>query len=230
VTLYGVELIRLADDEEVASFVADELVRAARAGSSIVLTGGESPGRAYELAAEREPDWSKASLWWGDERAVPPDDERSNFRLAQEKLLDGLSTLPRETQRIQGELGAEEAAAAYDAELEGARLDLVLLGIGPDGHAASLFPNQPTLEEHSRRAIPAEAKLEPFVDRVTMTLPVLCSAPEVLFLVTGESKAEAVERAFAQPPSPDTPSSLIRSAAGRTRVVADAAAAMRLQA
>ena len=228
-TLYGVELIRLADKEEVASFVADELVRAARAGSAIVLTGGESPGRAYELAAEREPDWSRASLWWGDERAVPPDDERSNFRLAQEKLLDGLSTLPRETHRIQGDFGAKEAAATYDAELDGAQLDLVLLGIGPDGHAASLFPNQPTLEERSRRAISAEAKLEPFVDRVTMTLPVLCSAPEVLFLVTGEPKAEAFERAFAQPPSPDTPSSLIRSAAGRTRVVADAAAAARLQ-
>jgi 6-phosphogluconolactonase len=228
VTLYGVELIRLAGEEEVASFVAGELVAAARDGSAIVLTGGESPGRAYELAAEREPDWSAAALWWGDERCVPPDDERSNFRLAREKLLDGLSGEPREVHRIQGELGAEEAATAYDAELDGVRLGLVLLGIGPDGHAASLYPNQPTLEERSRRAIPAEAKLEPFVDRVTMTLPVLCSAPEVLFLVTGESKAEAVERAFGQPPSPETPSSLIRSASGHTRVVADEAAAARL--
>jgi 6-phosphogluconolactonase len=225
VTLYGVELVRLADEQEVASFVADELVAAARAGSAIVLTGGESPGRAYELAAEREPDWSGASLWWGDDRAVPPDDERSNFRLAREKLLDGLSREPREVHRIQGELGAEAAAEAYDAELGGARLDFVLLGIGPDGHAASLFPNQPTLEERARRAIPAEAKLEPFVDRVTLTLPVLCSAPEVLFLVSGEAKAEAVERAFGRPPSPETPSSLIRSAQGRTRVVADTAAA-----
>jgi 6-phosphogluconolactonase len=229
VTLYGVELILLADEEEVASFVADELVGAARAGSSIVLTGGTSPGRAYELAAEREPDWSGAALWWGDERAVPPDDERSNFRLARENLLDGLSGAPREVHRIQGELGAEAAAEAYDAELEGARLDLVLLGIGPDGHAASLFPNQPTLEERSRRAIRAEAKLEPFVDRVTMTVPVLCSAPEVLFLVTGESKADAVGRAFGEPPGPETPSSLIRSAEGRTRVVADAGAAARLR-
>jgi 6-phosphogluconolactonase len=225
VTLYGVELIRLADQEEVASFVADELVAAARAALSIVLTGGESPGRSYELAAEREPDWSSAALWWGDDRAVPPDDERSNFRLAREKLLDHLSRAPRELHRIQGELGAEAAADAYDAELEGARLDFVLLGIGPDGHAASLFPNQPTLEERSRRAIPAEAKLEPFVDRVTMTLPVLCSAPEVLFLVTGDAKSEAVGRAFGRPPSPETPASLIRSARGRTRLAADAAAA-----
>jgi 6-phosphogluconolactonase len=227
VTLYGVELIELGDEEEVASFVADELVAAARAGSNIVLTGGESPGRAYELAAEREPDWSGATLWWGDERAVPPDDDRSNYLLAYERLIRSLAAHPAPI-RIRGELGAQAAADEYDDLLEGAELDLVLLGIGPDGHAASLFPNQPTLEERSRRAIPAEAKLEPFVDRVTITVPVLSSAPEVLFLVTGESKAEAVERAFARPPSPHTPSSLIRSAAGRTRVVADVAAAARL--
>jgi 6-phosphogluconolactonase len=228
VTLYGVELVRLDDAEAVASLVADELVAAARSGSSIALTGGESPGRAYELAAEREPDWSGATLWWGDERAVPPGDERSNYRLADEQLIRSLTAQPA-ANRIEGELGAPAAADKYDSLLEGAQLDLVLLGIGPDGHAASLFPNQPTLEERSRRAIPAEAKLEPFVDRVTMTLPVLCSAPEVLFLVTGESKAEAVERAFGQPPSSGTPSSLIRSAEGRTRVVADAAAAAGLQ-
>jgi 6-phosphogluconolactonase len=225
VTLYGVELVRVEDEEELASVVADVLVEAARAGQAIVLTGGESPGRAYELAAQREPDWSGASLWWGDERAVPPEDERSNFRLGRERLLDGVSVQPRAVHRIQGELGAEAAAAEYDAMLVGVSLDLVLLGIGPDGHVTSLFPNQPTLDETERRAIPAEAKLEPYVDRVTMTLPVLCSAPEVLFLVSGEQKADAVERAFAQPPAKDAPASLVRSASGRTRLVADAAAA-----
>ena len=227
-TLLGVELILLDSAEEAASAVADELAAAGRAGLSIVLTGGQSPGRAYELAAEREPDWSRAALWWGDERCVPPDDERSNFRLAREKLLDNVAAQPREVHRIRGEGGAEAAAAEYDNELEGASLDLVLLGIGPDGHTASLFPGQPTLEERGRRAIPAEAKLEPFVERVTLTLPVLCSAPEVLFLVTGEGKAEAVERAFGRPPSAEAPSSLIRSAAGRTRVIADTAAAAAL--
>jgi 6-phosphogluconolactonase len=229
VTLYGVELTVCADAEEVASAVADELVAAARAGRSVVLTGGTSPGRAYQLAAEREPNWSDASLWWGDERCVPPDDERSNYGMARENLLERLETPPREVRRIRGELGPEEAAAEYDRLLEGVRLDLVLLGIGPDGHAASLFPNQPTLDERERRAIPAEATLEPFVARVTLTVPVLSSAPAVLFIVTGEQKAEAAERAFARPADPSAPASLIRSTNGRTNVVADAAAAARLR-
>ncbi|HZE29661.1 MAG TPA: 6-phosphogluconolactonase [Gaiellaceae bacterium] len=227
-TLFGVELVRCSDAEEVALVVGEELAAAARAGDSVVLTGGTTPGHAYQVAAEREADWSAASLWWGDERCVPPDDERSNFRLARENLLDRIEAPPREVQRIRGELGAEEAAREYDELVGGTRFDYVLLGLGPDGHTASLFPGQPTLDERERRAIPAEAKLEPFVERVTLTVPVLCSAPEVVFIVSGEEKAEAVERAFARSPGPEVPASLIRSAQGRTRVVADMAAASRL--
>jgi 6-phosphogluconolactonase len=220
----------VADDpEQVASIVADELNEAVQAGRAIALTGGRSPGRAYQLAAEREPDWSEASLWWGDERCVPADDDRSNYKLARENLLDRLEVQPREVRRIRGELGAEAAAEEYDALLLDVRLGLVLLGLGPDGHAASLFPNAPTLEDRERRAVPAKAGLEPFVDRVTMTVPVLSSAPEVLFILTGAEKAEAAERAFAHPPDPATPASLIRSIGGTTRVVADPAAASRLQ-
>jgi 6-phosphogluconolactonase len=229
VTLYGVELIVADDPEQVASIVADELNEAAQAGRAIALTGGRSPGRAYQLAAEREPDWSKASLWWSDERCVPSDDDRSNYKLARENLLDRLEVPPKEIRRIRGELGAEPAAEEYDALLLDVRLGLVLLGLGPDGHAASLFPNAPTLEDRERRAVPAKAGLEPFVDRVTMTVPVLSSAPEVLFILTGAEKAEAAERAFAHPPDPATPASLIRSIGGTTRVVADPAAASRLQ-
>ena len=108
------------------------------------------------------------------------------------------------------------------------RLDLVLLGLGADGHTASLFPNTTALEERERRAVPTEAKLEPFVDRVTMTIPVLASAPEVVFIVTGTDKADAAERAFGRPSDPGTPASLVRSKAGTTRVVADRAAAAKL--
>ena len=228
-TLYGVELLVADDPGRAASILADTLVEAARAGHAIALTGGHSPGHAYQLAAEREPDWSKASLWWGDDRCVPPDDERSNYRLARENLLDRLDAQPAETHRIRGELGAEAAADEYDALLKDVRLDLVLLGLGADGHTASLFPNTPALEERERRAVPTEAKLEPFVDRVTMTIPVLASAPEVVFIVTGTDKADAAERAFGRPSDPGTPASLVRSRAGTTRVVADRAAASRLQ-
>ena len=227
-TLYGVELVVADDPGQAASILADTLVEAALAGHAIALTGGHSPGRAYQLAAEREPDWSKASLWWGDDRCVPPDDERSNYRLARENLLDRLEAQPAETHRIRGELGAEAAADEYDALLRDVRLDLVLLGLGADGHTASLFPDMPALAERERRAVPTEAKLEPFVDRVTMTIPVLASAPEVVFIVTGADKANAAERAFGRPPDTATPASLVRSNAGTTRVVADRAAAAKL--
>jgi 6-phosphogluconolactonase len=143
-------------------------------------------------------------------------------------LLDRLEAQPHEVQRIHGELEPQEAADEYEAVLRGVQLDLMLLGLGPDAHAASLFPGSPALEERERLVVAAEAGLEPFVDRVTMTLPALCSAPEMLFIVTGEDKAEAVERAFGRAPDPAAPASLVRSATGRTRLVADIPAASRL--
>ena len=98
---------------------AQILVAAARAGEHLALSGGEAPGPAFELAAELEPDWSAARLWWGDERCVPPDDERSNYLLAKRTLLDRIEKHPAEIHRIRGELGGEAAAAEYDRELEG---------------------------------------------------------------------------------------------------------------
>jgi 6-phosphogluconolactonase len=220
----SVELAVHPTAEDAARDAAERLARVAAAGGAIALAGGSTPRRAYELAAKLEPDWSRASVWWGDERCVPPDDPRSNFLLAQQALLSALRAAPT-VHRIRGELGVEEAAAAYDAELEGVRLDLVLLGIGPDGHTASLFPNAPTLDERVRRAVAAEPGLEPFVPRVTMTIPTLASAAEVVFLVAGTDKAEAAKRAFGDTPDPAVPSSLVRSAAGSTVAVLDSAAA-----
>jgi len=185
-----VELV-IADDEETAArHVAELLAEAARAGREIVLTGGSTPGRAYELAAELEPDWSAAGVWWGDERCVPPDDERSNFGLARRTLLERLDGQPARLHRIRGEDQPAAAAASYDQELRGTTLDLVLLGLGPDGHIASLFPNSPGLAETERLVIPAEAKLDPFVERVTMTPPALRSARRMIYLATGERKSE----------------------------------------
>jgi 6-phosphogluconolactonase len=126
---------------------------------------------------------------------------------------------------VRTELPPEQAAAAYDTELAGVTLDLALLGLGPDGHTASLFPNSPALDERERRAVAAEPGLPPWVPRVTMTIPVFEAARLVLFLVTGEEKADAVARAFAGPPDPGTPASLIRSRACRTVALLDPAAA-----
>ena len=201
----------------------------AAANGHVTLTGGTTPARAYELAAELRPDWSDTELWWGDDRCVPPDHEWSNYGLAKRTLLDRVAVQPAVVHRIRGELGAERAADEYDLELEDVTLDLVLLGMGPDGHVASLYPHAPGLAERERRAIPAEAKLEPLVDRVTMTIPVLESAPLVLFFVAGAERADAVRRAFAAPPSEATPASLVRSKNGETVVILDPAAAQKLQ-
>jgi 6-phosphogluconolactonase len=224
-----VELVVVDDEKEAAAVTAERLARAAREGGNIVLTGGTTPGLAYEEAAKREPDWSRTKLWWCDERCVPPEHEYSNYGMAKRALLERIEPPPAAVHRIKGELGKEAAAADYDRELDDEPLDLILLGMGPDGHVASLFPNAPTLQQQGR-VLPAEAQLEPFVDRVTLSIPALRFGRELLFLVTGEAKAEAVRRAFGDEPSPATPASLVRSEHGRTTAILDRAAAARLYA
>jgi 6-phosphogluconolactonase len=225
----AVEITIVPSAEEAARAVAERLVAQARTSGSIVLTGGSTPRRAYEIAAELEPDWSHAELWWGDERCVPPDDENSNYGMAKAALLDRLEQQPDAVHRMQGELGRDEGAREYKHELADVGLfDLVLLGLGPDGHIASLFPNFPTLDVTGRDVLGSEAGHEPFVDRISLTLPRLCATHELLFLVAGEDKADAVSRALAGPPSPATPGSLARSTEGTTRAVVDRAAAARL--
>lgn len=224
-----VELVVVEDEEELGAVVGERLARGAREGGNVFLTGGKTPVLAYEEAAKRAPDWSKADVWWSDERCVPPEDENSNYRLAKLALLDRLERAPHAVHRIKGELGKEQAAADFERELGDTPLDLVLLGVGPDGHVASLFPNAPTLRQR-RRVLPAEAGLEPFVDRVTLSLPTLNGAHEILFLLAGEAKADAATRAFVAEPSPDTPASLVRARNGRTIAILDRAAAANLPA
>jgi 6-phosphogluconolactonase len=224
-----VELVVVEDEREVAAVVGERLARAAREGGSVVLTGGKTADQAYREAAKRAADWSKVDVWWGDERCVPPDHKDSNYGMAKRELLDRLDRQPRSVHRIKGELGKEQAAAEYAAELDDARLDVLLLGLGPDGHVASLFPNAPTLRQR-KSVLPAEAALEPFVDRVTLSLPTLRGAHEILFLLAGASKADAAARAFAGEPGPDTPASLVRSRSGRTVAILDRAAAAKLPA
>lgn len=215
--------LHVTDDP--ARAVAEILAQHARRGDSIVLTGGSTPGAAYELAAALQPDWSGVTLWWGDERCVPPDDERSNYRLAKVTLLDRLESQPAAVHRIRGELRPEEAASELDAALAGARLGLMLLGLGPDGHLASLFPGSPQLTVEDRRATSGPAGLEPWVDRVTMTLPTILAAARIVFLVAGDDKADAVRRAFAAGVTEDVPASLTRLAPVTVEVFLDPAAA-----
>ena len=207
--------------------------RLAAASGHVVLTGGSTPRVAYERAAEARSDWSGVDFWFTDERCVPPDHEHSNYRMAAKALLEGAEGAV--WHRMQGELGPREGAAAYERELDGTfgegtpAFDVVLLGLGPDAHICSLFPGDDALEERERRAVGVETPgMAPLVSRITLTLPVVNSARELLFLVTGEEKAEAVARSFGGPPDPRAPGSLVRPESGTLTVLLDSAAAARL--
>ncbi|HZT92108.1 MAG TPA: 6-phosphogluconolactonase [Gaiellaceae bacterium] len=218
--------LHVSDDP--AGAVAQLLADQARRGGSIVLTGGSTPGEAYEQASRLESDWHEVTLWWGDERCVPPDDENSNYGLAKRTLLDRLQRPPREVHRIRGEADPEQAAAELDAALAGAELDVMLLGLGPDGHMASLFPGSPQLQVTDRRAVSGPPGLEPWIERVTMTVPVIQAAKRIVFLVSGEAKADAVARAFGGEVTPEVPASLSRRAPVPVEVFLDPAAAAKI--
>ena len=227
--------LRVEDDP--AGAAAERLAEAVRGGGHVALAGGSTPAAAYERVAGMGLDWSGATLWFGDERCVPAEHEHSNFRMARETLLDRIEGSPPGVHRMAGELGPDEGAADYELQLREAfgaglpELDLVILGLGPDAHTASLFPGRPEIDERERLATGvAEPGMEPLVPRVTLTLPVLNAAREVLFLVSGESKAEAVARAFGDgAPSREAPASLVAPVPGRLTVMLDAAASGRLQ-
>jgi len=223
----------LDDATAVAAAAADSIAAVAARGGHVALAGGSTPKQAYALLAERETDLHLATLWFSDDRAVGPEDPDSNYRMAAESLLDRLPEAHRpRVHRIEGELGAEVAAGRYDALMRaehGARpaFDLVLLGLGPDAHTASLFPGKPALEEREALVVAVpEAGMEPWVPRVTFTLPLLAAAREVVFLVAGADKAPAVARAFSEPPDPEAPAGRVRPAS----VLLDRAAAAELPA
>ncbi len=223
----SLEFVVRNDAEAAAAAAAALLAEVAAAGGSIVLAGGSTPRRAYELAAGLHADWGDAEVWFGDDRCVPSDDPRSNQRLVREALLERLVVEPT-VRAIPTTLAPAAAAALYDAALTGETLDLVLLGLGPDGHTASLFPNAPSLDVRDRLAVAAEPALDPIVERITMTVPALESGTHVVFLAVGEDKSAAVRDAFVEAPSHATPASLVRSRDGTTTVILDEAAATRL--
>jgi 6-phosphogluconolactonase len=212
-------VIRAADGEAVAARAArliGELVEAtvtARGHAHVALAGGSTPAGAYGQL--QLPDWSAVELWFGDERCVGPDDPESNYRMVAETLLGHAAGAV--VHRIEGELGAERAAASYDALLRERVsadagplpvLDVLLLGIGEDGHTASLFPGNPALTLRGVAAVAVHDAPKPPPDRVSMSLEVLRLARATILLVSGSGKAEALSGALAEP-DPAIPASLL---------------------
>jgi 6-phosphogluconolactonase len=222
--------LRIVDDP--AAEAASGIAEVVRDGGNIALAGGSTPKAAYRRVAEMDLDWSGATLWFGDERCVPPDDESSNYRMAKEALLDRIGGEPPGVRRMAGEKGPHAGAEDYERELQEAlgeqlpRLDLVLLGLGPDAHTASLFPGKPAVDVTDRAVVGVEeAGMPPEVPRITMTVPMINAARQVVFLVAGEDKSDAVRRAFGGERSPDAPASLVTDDAV---VLLDEGAASRL--
>ena len=204
---------------------ATDLLAAAE--GHVCITGGSTPRKAYERVAEVRPDWSGVDIWFTDERCVPPDHEHSNYRMADEALLSRASGAA--VHRMKGELGPEQGAADYARELGAAgrpTFDLILLGVGPDAHTCSLFPGDDALGERERQVVGVETPgMAPLVPRITLTFPIVNASRRIVFLVTGEDKADAVARAFSGRRDPMAPASLVE---GEVTVVLDAAAARRL--
>jgi 6-phosphogluconolactonase len=220
----------------------------------LALSGGSTPEAAYrQLTTDDHPahegrahltpdDWRLTHIFWGDERCVPPDDPRSNYRMAKEALLDRVPIPAEHIHRIRGEDDPETAASNYERELRGllpdGEIDLVLLGLGEDGHTASLFLGDPAIHEQTRWVVavpgnsrsPLTSHLLPGIWRVTLTPGILNRAKNVTFVVSGANKAETLQRVLEQPLNPDAlPAQAIRPAQGRVTWMVDQAAAGRVK-
>ncbi|MBA2683623.1 MAG: 6-phosphogluconolactonase [Gemmatimonadaceae bacterium] len=225
---------------------AAEKAIATRGRFVVALSGGSSPRATYERLA-REPlahrvDWSRVHVVWGDERCVTPADPSSNYKMAYDSLLDRVPLPTANIHRIRGEEAPERAAESYEAALRNLletptgppssnparRIDLVLLGLGDNGHTASLFPEGPALDDVSRWVVAAHVNAIP-PWRVTMTLPLLNAAAELLFIVAGKDKAAMLNRVRCGPPHPrELPAQLIAPTSGRVHWLVDAEAAAQL--
>ena len=241
-------LVVLPDLAQAAASAGERLARrcalavAGRGECAIALAGGDTPRALYaRLASEplrsRIP-WRQVRVFWGDERGVPPQDPRSNFRMAQEALLSRVPIPDHRIHRMPAERAdAEAAAEAYAALLREhlpaaadgwPQFDLILLGLGEDAHTASLFPGAPVLRE-ARRPVVAYQVPHLGMSRMTLTLPVLNHAAEVVFLVAGAQKAQALWAVLEGPRDPDrVPAQGIKPVAGTVVWIVDAAAASRL--
>jgi 6-phosphogluconolactonase len=239
-------LVVLDDAETLADRAAQAVVDVARAAVrargrfTIALAGGATPRTTYmRLAAPPHADlmpWNRTWVFFGDERCVPPDHPESNYRMANETLLAKVPVPTTQVARMRGEADDPEAAATEYARTlveafatrrgERPRFDLVLLGMGLDGHTGSLFPGSPALKEVFRTVVAVHAAAAAIPQRLTLTFPVLNAAAEVIFLVSGVEKAKAVKAALS--PDSASPAAMVRPPDGRLRWLLDAPAASRL--
>jgi 6-phosphogluconolactonase len=195
----GADFVRRA-----SAWLADGIRRAAARGvCRVALAGGETPRPIYAAlaASARAIAWDHVEIFFSDERAVPPDDPQSNYRMVRETLLASVGLPEAQVHRMEAEQADLTAAArAYDAQLP-PRLDVLLLGMGADGHTASLFPGDAALNERARRVVPVVSGAAPS-HRLTITPPVIALARRVAVLATGSEKAEVAARALEGPFSP----------------------------
>jgi 6-phosphogluconolactonase len=239
-TLADAEAVAVRGAREIAGHV--ERARAERGVAHVALSGGTTPERAYELLAQTLEDWRGVEVWFADERCVGPEDAESNYRMAREKLLGRIAIEPGLVHRMEGELGPEAGAERYARELrahvagadvesgaasgaDGADLpvlDVVVLGIGPDGHIASLFPDAPTLDAGAQAVcLAVRDSPKPPPERITLSLAVLRAARRCVLLATSADKRAAVTEALAEPTA-QVPASLLRRE--RLTVILDDAA------
>ncbi|MGH2876026.1 MAG: 6-phosphogluconolactonase [Solirubrobacteraceae bacterium] len=235
---------------EIARAIAS--AREQRGVAHLALSGGTTPARTYELLASALDSWEGVEIWFADERCVPPDDAESNYRMAAEKLLLPAAIPPAQVHRMEGELGPDEGARRYAEALRAGFaadpsdprsshspagppgppdpssppglpvLDLVALGIGPDGHVASLFPGAPTLDAPEQAlCLGVSGSPKPPPERITLSLPVLRAARRCLLLASGAAKADAIAAALGEPTHHVPASLLLRD---RLTVIVDDAA------
>jgi 6-phosphogluconolactonase len=240
----SIEIRKLTTPQELFAAAAEEVVQAAkdavaaRGRFTIALSGGSTPKSLYNLLATNAKTvlpWDRMFFFWGDERHVPPTDPESNYRMAEETMLSKIPVAAGNVFRVEAENpDAAAAAEAYDQTLrkffavepgQTPRFDLILLGMGPDGHTASLFPGTAALQEKSQLVV--ANWVEKFkTHRITFTLPVLNAARAVAFLVSGTDKAEALKAVLeSDAPGEQYPSKLVRPDDGKLIWMVDRAAA-----
>lgn len=238
-----IELCIYKDRNALSRAAAEEFINCAREAVAarnrfvVALAGGETPRTLYELLASPDMrgrvDWRRTHVFWGDERCVPPDDKDSNYRMAQTALLSKVSIPPENVHRIKAER-EDEAASDYEHELqkffeanngEMPRFDLVLLGMGADGHTASLFPGSSAVEERRRFVVATRSTTAP-MNRISLTLPILNNARSCMFLVSGKEKAGVLQTIFAAEHTQETnfPAQLVNPNDGRLLWLVDEAA------